>query len=44
MFFGFGTAGAGFTDGDGIPLAFGAWEFLDVKARIIMDAINGIML
>ena len=28
----------------GIPSAFGAWEFLDVNARIIMDAINGIML
>ena len=23
---------------------FCAWEFLDVNARIIMDAINGIML
>ena len=24
--------------------ALGAWEFLDVKARMIMDAINGIIL
>ena len=28
----------------GIPSALGACEFLDVNARMIMDAINGIIL